>query len=75
MNSGDEDLPAVHGVPCDHFAQFVAKDPTDAMYHHLQLQQMLVSPSRYELSDEGIIHIRSCFLSFSYLQIEYSNSD
>ena len=58
--SGDEDLPVVHGFPCDHCTQFVAKDPTDAMYHRLQLQQMLESPSRYELSDEDIIHIRSC---------------
>ena len=47
MNSGDEDLPAVHGVPFDHCAQFVAKDPTAAMYHRLQLQQMLEPLSRY----------------------------
>ena len=31
--------------------------------------------SEYDLSDEDTIHIRSCFLGFYYLQIEYSNSD
>ena len=73
--SGNESLPTIHGVPCDQCAQFVAKDPTAATNHRLQLQQMLESLSRYELSDGDIVHVRSCFLGFYYLQLERSNSD
>ena len=73
--SGDESLPTIHGVPCEQYAQLVAKDPTTATNHRLQLQQMLELPSRYELSDGDIVDIRTCFLGFYYLQLERSNCD
>ena len=41
--SSDEELPAVHGVPCNSCAPFVDTEPTTASVHHLKLQQMLVS--------------------------------
>ena len=71
----DECLPTIHGVPCDQCARFVAKDPTAATNHRLKLQEMVMSPSRYELSLVDIVHIRSCLLGFYYLQLESSNSD
>ena len=71
----DEYLPTNHGVPCDQCVWFVAKEPTAATNHRLKLQEMVISPSRYELSLVDIVHIRSCLLGFYYLQLESSNSD
>ena len=69
---GDDEylnLPTNHGVPCGQCVRFVAKDPTAATSHRLKLEEMVMSPSRYELSDGDIVHIRSCLLGFNYLQL------
>ena len=75
---GDDEylnLPTNHGVPCDQCVRFVAKDPTAATNHHLKLEEMVMSPSRYALSDGDIVHIRSCLLGFFYLHLESSYGD
>ena len=68
-------LPTNHGVPCNQCVRFVAKDPTAATIHRLKLEEMVMSQSRYELSDGDVIHIRSCLLGFYYLQIQRSDGD
>ena len=68
-------LPTDHGVPCDGCVRFVAKDLAAATVHRLKLEEMVMSQSRYELSDGDVIHIRSCLLGFYYLQIRNSHGD
>ena len=50
-------LPTNHRVPCDQCVRFVAKDPTAATTHRLKLEEMVMSQSRYEFSDDDVIHI------------------